>query len=211
VICAETKAEYFCKQDWTGQISLMGHKKSDFGRSHRMTSSEPHRLAKLLVSRQTQADGIDPMPFPVTEHVLKTKRHTTAYLACGAPDGSLIIFLHGWPELAISWRHQLPAFAELGFFCVAPDMNHKRNAAYAATALNQGRLSMPVLFLGGANDLTCMTTGGSRLAEPMRQYCDDLTEVAVQSGHSIAQECPVRVNAALAKWLATRLTNVWPA
>jgi hypothetical protein len=26
-----------------------------------------------------------------------------------------------------------------------------------------------VLFLGGANDLTCMTTGGSRLAEPMRQ------------------------------------------
>jgi pimeloyl-ACP methyl ester carboxylesterase len=113
--------------------------------------------------------------------------------------------------LAISWRHQLPAFAELGFFCVAPDMNHKRNAAYAATALNQGRLSMPVLFRGGANEPTCMTTGGSRLAEPMRQYCDDLTEVTVQSGHSMAQECPVRVNAALAKWLATRLTNVWPA
>ena len=24
-------------------------------------------------------------------------------------------FLHGWPELSISWRHQLPVFAELGF------------------------------------------------------------------------------------------------
>jgi hypothetical protein len=63
-----------------------------------------------------------PMPFPVTEHVLKTKRHTTAYLACGDAEAPLIFFLHGWPELAISWRHQLPVFAELGFRCVAPDL-----------------------------------------------------------------------------------------
>ena len=62
------------------------------------------------------------MPYPVTEHVLKTKRHVTTYLACGALDAPLILFLHGWPELSISWRHQLPVFAELGFLCVAPDM-----------------------------------------------------------------------------------------
>jgi pimeloyl-ACP methyl ester carboxylesterase len=62
------------------------------------------------------------MKYPVTEHVLKTKRHTTTYFACGAPEAPLIIFLHGWPELAISWRHQLPVFAELGFLCVAPDL-----------------------------------------------------------------------------------------
>ena len=62
------------------------------------------------------------MPFPVTEHVAKTKRHTTAYLACGAADAPLINFLHGWPELSIGWRHQLPLFAELGFRCAAPDM-----------------------------------------------------------------------------------------
>ena len=342
------------------------------------------------------------MPFPVTEHVLKTKRHTTAYLACGAPDAPLIVFVHGWPELSISWRHQLPVFAELGFFCVAPDMrgygrssvydqhadyaiehsvrdmielqdslkreravwvghdwgspvvwgiashhpdrcdgvanlcvpylprgfaiesivplvdralypqdefpagqwdyqlfyqesfakacaafeantrdtvkalfrkgsaaargkpartalvrrdggwfggaprapdvpmdqdvlteadlaayaaalerngffgpdswymNQDRNTAYSAAALDDGRLSMPVLFLHGANDLTCDTTG-SRLAEPMRQSCADLTEVVIQSGHWMAQECPVAVNGALAKWLATKLPEVWPS
>ena len=62
------------------------------------------------------------MPFPITEHVVKTKRHTTAYLSCGASDAPILSFLHGWPELSISWRHQLPVFAELGFRCVAPDM-----------------------------------------------------------------------------------------
>jgi len=342
------------------------------------------------------------MPFPVTEHVVKTKRHTTAYLACGAADAPLINFLHGWPELSISWRHQLPVFAELGFRCVAPDMrgygrssvygqhadyavensvldmielldslgrekavwvghdwgspvvwdiashhperchgvaslcipylpkafapesfvqlvdrtlypesefpagqweyqlfyqenfpaacaafeanprdtvkalfrkgdpaargkpartalirkqggwfggtgrapdvpmdadvltegdlaaytaalqrngffgpdswymNHDRNVAYSATAVNGGRLDMPVLFLHAANDLVCDTVG-SRLAEPMREYCANLTEAVIQSGHWMAQERPVAVNAALAKWLAVKLPDVWPS
>jgi pimeloyl-ACP methyl ester carboxylesterase len=340
------------------------------------------------------------MAFPITEHVAKTKRHTTAYLACGAADAPLIIFVHGFPELSISWRHQLPVFAGLGFRCVAPDMrgygrssvyvqhsdyavehavrdmielldslgrekavwvghdwgapvvwdiashhperchgvanlcvpylpkgfalenlvplvdrtlypeskfpvgqweyqliyqenlakacaafeantrdtvkalfrkgdaaargqpaphacmrqnggrwggadrapdmpmdadvlteadlaayaaalqrngffgpcswymNDDRNVAYSAKAVNDGRLSMPVLFLHGANDLVCDTTS-SRLAEPMRQYCADLTEVVVQSGHWMAQERPVAVNAALARWLTVKLSHIW--
>ena len=49
----------------------------------------------------------------ITEHVTRTARHTSFYLAAGPSDGPLIIFLHGWPELAISWRHQLPAMAAL--------------------------------------------------------------------------------------------------
>jgi len=55
------------------------------------------------------------MTFPVTEHTVKTARHTTGYLACGAETAPLLIFVHGWPELSRSWRHQLPVFAELGF------------------------------------------------------------------------------------------------
>ena len=60
--------------------------------------------------------------YAITEHVARTERHTTFYLACGAPDATPLIFVHGWPELSISWRHQLPVFAGLGFRCVAPDM-----------------------------------------------------------------------------------------
>jgi len=339
--------------------------------------------------------------FPVTEHTIATARHKTFYLACGAPDATPIIFVHGWPELSLSWRHQLPCFASLGFRAIAPDMrgygrsavytrhedyalevivddmlellaalgseraiwvghdwgspvvwsmashhadrcravaslcvphfpggfrpenmvpfvdrnvypeavypvgqwdyqlfyeenfdkarshfeadvastvkalfrsgnaahkgkpartadvrrrggwfapldrapplpldtrvlseeelaiyvealerngffgpdswymNHQRNAAYAKRAPNGGRLSMPVLFLHGDYDAVCETTV-SRLADPMRQACDDLTEVVVPSGHWMAQEQPVAVNAALAHWLATKVPEAWP-
>lgn len=340
------------------------------------------------------------MTWPITEHVVKTARHTTFHLACGPVDGPLLIFVHGWPELSVSWRHQLPAFAALGFRCLAPDMrgygrssvyvrhedyalrqsvrdmldlldatgrdravwighdwgspvvwalaahhagrcvavanlcvpyvaqgfapstigplidrsvyppadypagqwdymlfyeesfaraqavfeadvdasvralfragdpagrgkpsrgsavrrrggwfdgadrapdvprdgrvlseadlsvyvaaltrngffgpgawymNAARNLEYAAEAPDGGRLRLPVLFLHGAHDFVCETID-SRLAEPMRRDCADLTERIVQSGHWMAQEQPTAVNAALAHWLATR-TTAWP-
>jgi pimeloyl-ACP methyl ester carboxylesterase len=337
------------------------------------------------------------MTFLVTEHTVKTPRHTTGYLACGAESAPLLIFVHGWPELSRSWRHQLPVFADLGFRCVAPDMrgygrsstytrhedftqeqivqdmvellaflgrdkavwighdwgspvvwnmaahhpdkvvgltslcvpyikgftleerlplidrkvypeaeypvgqwdyqyfyaenfekahkdfekdirrvvktlfrkgnpdgagkpaftasvrknsgwfggnfpdlprdgdviteqdleaytaaltrngffgpdawymNNERNGAYAGQAKNGGKLSMPVLFLHGAYDYTCETMT-SKFPEPMRRDCSDLTEVVVKSGHWMAQEKPVDVNAAIAKWLATKLPHYW--
>ena len=36
-------------------------------------------------------------------------------------DGLPVIMLHGFPELAFSWRHQLPALAAAGFRAIAPD------------------------------------------------------------------------------------------
>lgn len=337
------------------------------------------------------------MTFPITEHTVKTARHTTGYLACGAEGAPLLIFCHGWPELSRSWRHQLPAFAALGFRCVAPDMrgygrsstytrfedftieqiqhdmlellaalgrekavwighdwgspivwsmaahhpektvgvaslcvpyipgftldarlplidrklypeaeypvgqwdyqlfyaenflkahtdfekdvrrvvktlfrkgnpdsvgkpaftatvrknngwfggtfpdlprdgdilteedldaytaaltrngffgpdswymNNKPNGEYARKAKNGGKLSMPVLFLHGAYDVTCETMV-SKLAEPMRADCSDLTEVVVKSGHWMAQERPVDVNVAITRWLAAKLPDYW--
>jgi len=338
----------------------------------------------------------------ITEHTVRTARHTTAYLAAGPVDGPLIVFVHGWPELAISWRHQLPVFAGLGFRAVAPDMrgygrsgvyaepgaytqaeivadmidlldglgrdraiwvghdwgspvvwniashhpdrclgvanlcvpywtlergfdhllslidrtvypaeqfpygqwdyqvhyqedlaastavmeadvfntvkalfrkgnpnglgkpsvtafvraqggwfrgaaeapdlpadhdvvtdadlaayaaalqrngffgpnawyvNHEANAAYARTAQHGGELSMPVLFLHARYDATCETLQ-SRLAEPMREHCRDLTEVVLDCGHWMAQEKPFEVNAALVRWLVQRVdTAGWP-
>jgi pimeloyl-ACP methyl ester carboxylesterase len=71
------------------------------------------------------------MPFPVTDNIVKTDRHTTFYLACGAQDAPLMVFVHGWPELSVSWRHQLPCFASLGFRAVAPDMRgYGRSSVY---------------------------------------------------------------------------------
>ena len=88
-------------------------------------------------------------------------------------------------------------------------MNHAANAAYADRAVNGGTLKMPVLFIAAEYDFTCECID-SRLAEPMREHCTDLKSKVVQSGHWMAQEKPVEVNAALTQWLATSLADAWP-
>lgn len=340
------------------------------------------------------------MRFEVTEHSATTARHSTFYLACGAPEATPVIFVHGWPEQSLSWRHQLPVFGGLGWRAIAPDMrgygrsslyprhadyalehavvdmldlldalgaqravwvghdwgapvvwslaqhhpqrchgiaslcvpyipqgfapehiipladrsvypanrfaaaqwdyqlfyrenfaaaqagfetdvratvkalfragkperrgkpfstaltranggwfgpgkgapdmprdpavldeddenryvaalsangffgpgswymNGPANTAFAERARKNWRLAMPALFLHAAHDYVCETLD-SRLAEPMRAHCASLTEATVNSGHWMAQERPAQVNAALARWLAAQLPDLW--
>jgi len=37
-------------------------------------------------------------------------------------EGPVVLFIHGFPELWYSWRHQIVALAEQGYRAVAPDM-----------------------------------------------------------------------------------------
>jgi pimeloyl-ACP methyl ester carboxylesterase len=37
-------------------------------------------------------------------------------------SGPLVILMHGWPELGLSWRHQVPALAAAGWRVAVPDM-----------------------------------------------------------------------------------------
>jgi len=39
----------------------------------------------------------------------------------GPPDGPVVILTHGFPELAYSWRHQIPVLAAAGYRVLAPD------------------------------------------------------------------------------------------
>jgi epoxide hydrolase A/B len=45
--------------------------------------------------------------------------HLSTYLA---GEGPAVVFVHGFPDLAIGWQHQLSAVAEQGFRVIAPDM-----------------------------------------------------------------------------------------
>lgn len=61
---------------------------------------------------------------------------TLAVLEAG--KGEPVVLLHGFPELAYSWRRQLPALADAGFHAVAPDLRGygrsdrpRETAAYA--------------------------------------------------------------------------------
>jgi pimeloyl-ACP methyl ester carboxylesterase len=40
----------------------------------------------------------------------------------GPEDGPAVLLLHGFPELWLSWRHQMAALAARGFRALAPDL-----------------------------------------------------------------------------------------
>ena len=88
-------------------------------------------------------------------------------------------------------------------------MNHETNAAYGRKAANDGYLDMPALFIAARYDYICEAVH-SRLGEPMREYCRNLSEEIISAGHWVAQEKPREVNAALVKWLATSVPDMWP-
>ena len=37
-------------------------------------------------------------------------------------EGPLLILMHGWPELGLSWRHQIAPLVDAGYTVAVPDM-----------------------------------------------------------------------------------------
>jgi pimeloyl-ACP methyl ester carboxylesterase len=55
-----------------------------------------------------------PEPYTVRSNGINLAVHEQGH-------GPAIVLLHGFPELAYSWRHQLPALADAGYRAIAPD------------------------------------------------------------------------------------------
>lgn len=73
-------------------------------------------------------------------------RHHTSYAIAGNLENPLIVLIHGWPELSVSWHKQLDHFAALGFCVVAPDMRGYGNSTvyqtFAAYAIEEAVTDM---------------------------------------------------------------------
>ncbi|HEX5094162.1 MAG TPA: alpha/beta hydrolase [Burkholderiales bacterium] len=67
---------------------------------------------------------MDPLPLPAgirsryVEGINGLRMHV---LEAGDPKAPGLLLLHGFPELAFSWRHVMPALAESGYHVIAPD------------------------------------------------------------------------------------------
>ena len=61
-----------------------------------------------------------------------------------AGEGPLVLLIHGFPELGISWRAQVAALAEAGYRAVAPDMR-----GYGGTDKPEAREAHSILHLVG--------------------------------------------------------------
>ena len=61
---------------------------------------------------------------PVASATARQVETNGVRLACyeaGPSDGPCVVLSHGFPELAFSWRHQIPMLAAAGYHVVAPD------------------------------------------------------------------------------------------
>jgi pimeloyl-ACP methyl ester carboxylesterase len=56
-----------------------------------------------------------------TERTVRRDDADIVVYEAGPADGPVVLLSHGFPELAYSWRHQVPALAEAGYHVVAPD------------------------------------------------------------------------------------------
>ena len=83
-------------------------------------------------------------------------------------------------------------------------LNDPANLEFAAEAKNFGRIDAPALFFHAAYDPVDETIR-SRLAEPMRLDCSDLTEITLLSGHFIMLEKRAALSEAIAGWLAAKV------
>ena len=67
----------------------------------------------------------------------------------GDPANPTVVLSHGFPELAHSWRHQLPALAAAGYHVIAPDQRGYGHstaptdiAAYGVRQLTDDRVAL---------------------------------------------------------------------
>jgi pimeloyl-ACP methyl ester carboxylesterase len=58
---------------------------------------------------------------PVTERTIETNGARLYTVEAGQPGAPVILLAHGFPELAYSWRHQIPVLAAAGYHVLAPD------------------------------------------------------------------------------------------
>ena len=74
------------------------------------------------MSATTTAGGEPSTEVPsATRHQVAVNGIELSYLEAGPPGGPLVVLCHGFPELAFSWRHQIPVLADAGYHVVAPD------------------------------------------------------------------------------------------
>ena len=73
-------------------------------------------------SPSTSAPYADRLPPGVTSRYVDNNRGLRMHLLeAGAADAPVVLLLHGFPELAFSWRYVMPRLAEAGYRVIAPD------------------------------------------------------------------------------------------
>lgn len=91
---------------------------------------------------------------------IPTDRLTQQILEAGS--GPLVLLIHGFPELGISWRAQVEALADAGFHAVAPDMRGYGGTDKPAATSDHGILDLVgdmVDLVRALGETSCVVVG----------------------------------------------------
>lgn len=105
----------------------------------------------------------DLKPLPLADSITSERVDCTSScglnfhtVQAGSPGDPLVLFTHGFPEIAYSWRKILPTIAEQGYFCVAPDQRgYGRTTGWANVPFEETRLE-DYTFTNLVRDLVCL-------------------------------------------------------
>ncbi|KAI1077846.1 alpha/beta-hydrolase [Whalleya microplaca] len=120
-----------------------------------------------MSSHEPQTAAAEPLPaLPLPEGITSDYIDCTAscglnfhVLTAGSRDNPLVLFCHGYPELAYSWRKVLPHIAAAGYYCVAMDQRgYGRTTGWPRTSYEETDLSayVPTNLV---RDLVCLVHG----------------------------------------------------
>lgn len=99
-------------------------------------------IKRMILSRhegvytetQLSAERAENMEMEGIEHRNVRVNGINMHIAEKGSGGPLILFIHGFPDLWFSWRHQIAYLASRGFRCVAPDLRGFGDTEVPATA-----------------------------------------------------------------------------
>ncbi|HXR44598.1 MAG TPA: alpha/beta hydrolase [Pseudolysinimonas sp.] len=107
-----------------------------------------------------------------------------------------------WP--AADFDELVRAFSTHGFrTSCAWYLNDAANIDYARQSPDDGRLSMPVLFVNGDEDVIC-SIRGDRQGEPMMASCADLTVQNLPAGHWLPLEQKEELTETIREWIRVK-------
>src|SRR5450432_4566791 len=97
--------------------------------------------------KEARMSALDRLMPPVNH--AQTNGVRMAYYDVGPKGGVPVVFCHGFPELAFSWRHQLRAFEAAGRRAIAPDQRGYglTSAPGAVDAYDMGELTGDLVAL----------------------------------------------------------------
>jgi pimeloyl-ACP methyl ester carboxylesterase len=90
-------------------------------------------------------------------------------------------------------------------------LNHAANRSYTLQkSVDNGKLSMPVLFIHTAYDAVCQTVDNPLFMKDMREKTQNLSEMVIKAGHWGNLECPEEVSLGIVEFVGMKIREAWP-